>query len=147
VTPRRSGLVMTVLAVVGLIVAVYLAVAKLTGGAPVCGPLHGCETVASSEFSEVLGIPVAVYGVAFSCVLVALAAAWWRLADKRALLGAYGLGLLGSLVVAGLTYLELFVINAICVYCVAYALTVVSGFVVAALAMRASAQEAWLRRG
>jgi len=131
---------MTVLAVVGLFVAAYLAVAKLTGGAPVCGPLHGCETVAASEYSEVLGVPVAVFGVGFSIVLVALSVAWWRLADKRALLGAYGLGLLGSLVVAGLTYLELFVIHAICVYCVVYAVAVVAGFVVAALAMRASAQ-------
>jgi uncharacterized membrane protein len=142
VTPRRSGLAMTVLAVVGLLVALYLAVAKLTGGAPACGPLQGCETVAVSEYSEVFGIPVAVFGVGFSIVLVALSAAWWRLADSRALLGAYGLGLLGSLVVAGLTYLELFVIHAVCVYCVAYAATVVVGFVVAALAVRASTSEA-----
>ena len=127
---------MTALAVVGLAVAAYLAVTKLTGGAPVCGPLQGCETVASSEYSEVLGIPVAVYGVAFSIVLVALSAAWWRRGDRRALLGAYGLGLLGSLVVAGLTYLELFVIHATCVYCVVYAVTVVAGFVMGALAIR-----------
>jgi uncharacterized membrane protein len=133
---------MTALAVVGLAVAAYLAVTKLTGGAPVCGPLQGCETVASSDYSEVLGIPVAVYGVAFSIVLVALSAAWWRRADRRALLGGYGLGLLGSLVVAGLTYLELFVIHAICAYCVVYAVTVVAGFVLAALAMREPSQDA-----
>jgi uncharacterized membrane protein len=132
---------MTALAVVGLAVAAYLALTKLTGGAPVCGPLQGCETVASSAYSEVLGIPVAVFGVGFSIVLLALAAAWWRLEDRRALLGAYGLGLLGSVVVAGLTYLELFVIHAICVYCVVYAITVVSGFAVAAIALRASAQD------
>jgi uncharacterized membrane protein len=132
---------MTALAVVGLAVAAYLAITKLTGGAPVCGPLQGCETVASSEYSEVLGIPVAVYGVAFSIVLVALSAAWWRRLDRRALLGVYGLGLLGSLVVAGLTYLELFVIHAICVYCVVYGVTVVAGFVLAALAMREPSQD------
>jgi uncharacterized membrane protein len=127
---------MTALAVIGLVVATYLAITKLTGGMPVCGPLQGCETVASSEYSEVFGVPVAVFGVAFSIVLVGLSVAWWRLGDRRALLGAYGLGLLGSLVVAGLTYLELFVIHAVCVYCVGYAVTVVIGFVVAALAMR-----------
>jgi uncharacterized membrane protein len=142
VTARRFGLAMTVLAVGGLAVAAYLAVTKLTGGAPVCGPLQGCETVASSEYSEVLGVPVAVYGVAFSIVLVALTAAWWRRADRRALLGAYGLGLLGSLVVVGLTYLELFVIHAICVYCVVYGVTVVAGFVLSALAMREPTHDA-----
>jgi uncharacterized membrane protein len=142
VTVRRSGLPMTALAVIGLVLAAYLAVTKLTGGAPVCGPLQGCETVASSEYSEVLGIPVAVFGVALSIVLVALSAGWWRRADRRALLGAYGLGLLGSLVVAGLTYLELFVIHAICVYCVVYAVTVVAGFILAALAIREAPQDA-----
>ena len=127
---------MTALALIGLLTAAYLAITKLTGGAPACGPIHGCDTVAASSYSEVLGIPVAVYGVGFSLVLVGLAVAWWRRADGRALLGAYGLGLLGCLVVAGLTYLELFVIHAICVYCVAYAVTVVAGFVVAAATLR-----------
>jgi uncharacterized membrane protein len=131
---------MALLSVIGLAVATYLAITKLTGGAPVCGPLQGCETVASSEYSEVVGVPVAVFGVGFSVVLVALTVAWWRLGDRRPLLGAYGLGLLGTLVVAGLTYLELFVINAVCVYCVVYAVTVVTGFVIAALALRSSAE-------
>ena len=134
---RRSGLVMTVLAIVGLAAAAYLAVTKLLGQAPACGPLHGCEDVAASAYSELYGIPVAVFGVAFSIVLTVLCIAWWRDGDRRALLGAYGLGLLGCFVVAGLTYVELFVIHAICVYCVTYALTVVAGFVVAALAVRA----------
>jgi uncharacterized membrane protein len=135
---RRSGLVMTVLALVGLAAAVYLAVTKLLGEAPVCGPIKGCEDVAASPYSELFGIPVALFGVAFSLVLTALCVAWWRGADRRALLGAYGLGLLGCFVVVGLTYVEVFVIHAICVYCVTYAVVVIAGFVVAALAVRAS---------
>jgi hypothetical protein len=39
---RRTGLSMTALSAIGLAVAAYLAVTKLTGGAPVCGPLQGC---------------------------------------------------------------------------------------------------------
>ena len=135
---RRSGLAMTALALTGLVIATYLAITKLTGGAPVCGPIHGCDTVAASSYSEVLGIPVAVYGVGFSLVLVGLAVAWWRRADGRALLGAYGLGLLGCLVVAGLTYLELFVIHAICRWCVGSAVIVTAIWVVALSAVRRS---------
>jgi uncharacterized membrane protein len=135
---RRSGLAMTVLAIVGLIVALYLAGTKLLGEAPVCGPLHGCEDVAASQYSEVFGIPVAMFGVGFSVVLAGLSIRWWRTADRRALLGAYGLGLLGCFVVAGLTYLELFVIHALCVYCVTYALAVVAGFIVAAATVRST---------
>jgi uncharacterized membrane protein len=135
---RRSGLAMTILAIVGLVAAAYLAVTKLLGEAPVCGPIRGCEDVAASQYSEFMGIPVALFGVGFSVVLVGLSAIWWRTEDRRALLGAYGFGLLGCFVVAGLTYLELFVIHAICVYCVTYAVTVVAGFAVAAVTVRGS---------
>jgi uncharacterized membrane protein len=137
-TPRRTGLAMTVLAIVGLAAAAYLAITKLAGTPPVCGPLQGCETVANSQYSEWFGIPVAVFGVGLSIALSVLSAAWWRMADRRALLGAYALGLLGCIVVAGLTYLELFVIHAVCIYCATYAITIVAGFVVSVLALRSN---------
>ena len=141
-TRARSGLAMTALALVGLAIAAYLAAEKLSGGTPACGPLHGCETVAASSYSEILGIPVALIGVGYSIVLAVASLAWWRSADsgraRQALLVAYGLGLLGLFVVLALTYLELFVIDAVCVYCVTYGLTVIAGFVVAAVAVRRS---------
>ena len=108
---------------------------RLLGEAAVCGPSGGCETVAASEYSVVLGIPVAVWGVAFSVVVVGCAVAWWRRAERRALLVAYGLLLLGTLAVAYLTYLELFVIHAICAWCVSYAVATVVSLVVAGLAV------------
>jgi uncharacterized membrane protein len=83
-----------------------------------------------------LGVPVAVWGVLFSLAVLACSAAWWRRADRRTLLVAYGLLLLGTLAVAYLTYLELFVIEAICVWCVAYAVAVVVSLGVAGLALR-----------
>ena len=137
-TRGRNGSATTVLAVVGLLIAGYLAWTKISGGLPVCGPLHGCETVALSSYSELFGIPVAIFGFGYSILLGGLALAWWRRADRRALLGLYGLGLLGVLFVAYLTYLELFVIGAVCVWCVGYALTVVAGWITAALTLRAS---------
>jgi uncharacterized membrane protein len=107
----------------------------------VCGPSHGCETVASSEYSQILGVPVAFVGVAFSLVMVALAATWWRRADRRALLAAYAMLLLGTLFAAYLTYLELFVIRAICVWCVSFAISIVVALVIAGLAMNRSSRD------
>lgn len=91
--------------------------------------------MAASTYSTVLGIPVAAYGLGLSLVLVACAAAWWRRADRRPLLLAYGLLLLAVLVVAYLTYLELFVIRAICPWCVSYAVSILASWVVAGLAL------------
>jgi uncharacterized membrane protein len=125
-----------VLALAGLAIAGYLLVVRLTGEAAVCGPSGGCETVAASEYSVVLGIPVAAYGVAFSLAVVACALTWWRRADRRPLLAAYALLLLGVLTVAYLTYLELFVIHAVCLWCASYAAVLVASFAVAGLALR-----------
>jgi uncharacterized membrane protein len=138
--PRgRFGAWMTVLAVIGLAIAVYLLAARLLGEAPACGPVEGCETVAASEYSTVFGLPVALYGVGFSLVLVGACLAWWRRAIPAALYLAYGLGLAGVIAVAYLTYLEIVVIEAICVWCAAFGLTVVAGWIVAAaVAMRGS---------
>jgi uncharacterized membrane protein len=137
VSIRPGGGLATGAALLGLVIAGYLAWTRLAGGLPVCGPLHGCETVATSPYSEILGVPVAYLGVAFSIVLTILAAAWWRSRDRRPLLGLYGLGLLGVLFVAYLTYLELFVIGAVCVWCAAYGVTIVTGWLIAAVALRA----------
>ena len=109
---------------------------RIAGEPAVCGPSGGCETVASSTYSTVLGIPVAAYGVAFSLVMAACALAWWRRADRRPLLLAYALLLPGVLGVAYLTYLELFVIHAVCLWCASYAVVTVASFVAAGLALR-----------
>ncbi len=128
---------MTVLAAIGLVIAAYLLVVRFVGEAPICGPIRGCDVVASSPYATVLGLPVALYGVACSVVLLGAAIAWSRNGSRRALYLAYGLGLLGVLAVTYLTYLELFVIDAICVWCVSYAVTIVLGWLCAVAAVRA----------
>lgn len=131
---------MAALAALGLAIAIYLTLTKLGGGLPVCGPVSGCEDVAKSEYSAIVGVPTAAFGALLSAVLVVLALVWARTGDRRALLGAYGLGLIGVVVVGYLTYLELFVIHAVCAWCVAYGVTVVVGWLVAAHGLRRAAR-------
>lgn len=137
---RRSGSILVILAVLGIAIAGYLAATKLSGEIPVCGPLRGCETVNTSEYSEIMGVPVALFGVAYSVVALVASAFWWWAGDRRALYLLYGMGLLGLLAVAYLTYLELFVIGAVCVWCVSYAVTVVGGWLTAVFALRAASR-------
>ncbi|MCJ7710651.1 MAG: vitamin K epoxide reductase family protein, partial [Chloroflexi bacterium] len=142
-TPGRAargpfGLPLIAVTLAGLAASGYLTLVRLAGEAAVCGPSKGCETVATSEYSVVLGIPVAVMGVLFSLAVLACAVTWWRSADRRALLLAYLLLLVGTLAVAYLTYLEVFVIHAICLWCVSYAVAVVGALGIAALAFRRS---------
>ncbi len=82
---------------------------------PFCaGGSHGCERVQSSSYAKLAGIPVAVLGLAG---YVAIAAALLA-PGERARLAAAALAVSGFGFSAYLTYLELFVIDAICQWCV-----------------------------
>src|SRR5262245_41765116 len=135
-TRGRYGAAMTGLAVVGLAIASYLLAVRIAGELPVCGPVHGCDTVAASDYATVLGLPVALYGLVWSVVVSVAAIAWWLRASGAGLYVAYGLGLVGIAAVAYLTYLEIAVIQAICIWCVSYAVTVVLGWSFAVAAVR-----------
>jgi uncharacterized membrane protein len=126
------------LALGSLVVALYLAYVKLAGEAPSCAVFGGCDRVSASPYSEFMGIPVGVFGAAGSTLILAAAAGWWLRGSRAALIAAYVLGLASLPVIAYLTYLELFVIHAICIWCVAYALLLIGGWVVAMLALRNS---------
>ncbi len=101
-----------------------------------CGPVRGCETVTTSEYSTLAGVPIAALGFGLSLILVGCAVRWWRWSDRQALLVAWMLLLLGTLTVASLSYLEVFVIHAICAWCVGYATTILLSLVVTGLALR-----------
>jgi uncharacterized membrane protein len=131
----RPAIAIVAMALAGMAIATYLAVTELAGGLPVCGPIQGCRTVATSAYAEVAGLPVALFGVGFSGVLATLGAVWGRTTWRPALMALYGLGLFGVLSVAFFTYLEIAVIGAICIWCVGYAITVLGGWLVAAFAL------------
>jgi uncharacterized membrane protein len=127
----HPGLILAVLDTIGLAIATYLSVVELSGNVPVCGPLHGCETVATSSYSRIAGVPVAVYGVCLSLLLLTLAIAWWKTDMYALLLAHYGLSLAGVLFEIYFLYLQIFVIGAVCVWCTSYGLSLVLRFVIA----------------
>ncbi len=135
---RRQGLLIGGPAALGLLIALYLAVVKVAGGVPACGPLAGCETVNTSIYAEFMGIPIGLFGALGSAAVLGGGLGWARTGHRPMLLGAYLVGLASLPVLAYLTYLELFVIGAVCTWCVAYALTVVAAWLATAWTVRAS---------
>lgn len=127
----HPGLILAALDVVGLLIATYLSVVELAGSVPVCGPIKGCEEVANSEYSRIGGVPVAVFGVALSLLLLTLAIAWWKTDAYGLLLAHYGLSLAGVIFEIYFLYLQMFVIHAVCVWCASYGLSLILRFVVA----------------
>ena len=111
-------MIATFVAAFGIGVATYIAIADSGGGAPVClAGGSGCQTVADSTYSHLLGVNIAIFGI-FGYVLL-LAASLLR-GDGARMLG-FGLSLVGFGYSVYLTYLELFKIDAICQWCLASA--------------------------
>ncbi len=105
-------------ALAGLGIAGYLTAVHYAGGEPVCAISHGCATVQQSDYAALAGVPVAVLGLlGYVAILVALArdGEAWRTA--AALLSLAGVGFS-----AWLTYVEVGVLRAICVWCVGSAI-------------------------
>ena len=104
-----------VVALAGLGVAGYLTWAHFADTSVICVSGGGCETVQESSYSEIAGIPVAALGVAAYAAILALVA--WDTPAAR--LAAAVIALVGLLFSGYLLVLQLFVIDALCVWCVA----------------------------
>ena len=124
----RLGLVAGLLCLAGLGVAGYLTYVHYAGIDPVC-TTGGCERVQASEYSELAGVPVALLGlIGYAAIAISLLAR-----------GDFGRALTAALAIAGfgfslyLTYLELWVIDAICQWCVASAVLMAALTVVTVL--------------
>lgn len=125
-------MVATFVAAFGIGVATYIAIADSGGGSPVClAGGSGCETVANSSYSHLLGVNVAVFGIVGYVLLLAAS----LLRGDVARMGGFGLSLVGFGYSVYLTYLELFKIEAICQWCVASATLMTVLFVVNATRM------------
>jgi uncharacterized membrane protein len=112
---RALRAVTAAFALAGIAVAGYLTWAHYANSAVVCVVGGGCETVQQSEYAEIAGLPVALLGsIAYTLILAAVG-----LDTPRARLGAATLALVGLLFSMYLLALQLFVIDAICVWCVA----------------------------
>ena len=113
------------LALAGLAISIYLTWVHYAGIEPVCTGISDCERVQSSEYADLVGIPVAVLGiVGYAAILVSL-----RLrVDVTAMLAYLALAFS-----AYLTWAELFKIDAICQWCVGSAIITLAIAVLATL--------------
>lgn len=102
-------------ALAGLGVAAYLTWAHYADESVICVTGGGCDTVQESTYSEIAGIPVAALGVVAYAAILALVT--WDTPAAR--LAAAAIALVGLLFSSYLLVLQLFVIDAICVWCVA----------------------------
>ncbi|HWD96838.1 MAG TPA: vitamin K epoxide reductase family protein [Acidimicrobiales bacterium] len=135
-----------VLSLIGLALSIYLTITHFQPQALVCSGTGfiDCAKVTTSAQSEILGIPVAILGLANYTLMTALNSPWaWRARSRWVHVARFALGIISICFVLWLLYAELIIIGNICLYCTGVHITTFLLFVV--LMTVCPAQLGWTR--
>lgn len=125
---RRLEWLIPVLALVGIGVSGYLTYVENQAVRAVCGPVGDCNAVQSSPYARLFGLlPLGILGLAGYILLLTTWYIQRSTAGNPADWAAFALfcmAFVGMLFSLYLTYLELFVIKAVCVWCLTSAVII-----------------------
>lgn len=126
-TIAKIPLIAAVVALLGIADSVYLTIHHYTAEPVPCSILTGCEQVLTSRYAEMFGVPTAAYGIAAYLTAFVLALltgfvsrSWWNM------FGAVVTVMVGF--TAYFLYLQAFVIEAFCQFCLISAATTLALF-------------------
>lgn len=124
----KLPLLAAVVALCGLADAIYLTIHHYTGKQVPCSIIEGCEQVLTSQYAEIYGVPLAIFGAIayFSAFSLAILAAF----GNRLMWTLFGVQVvLMTIFTAWLIYLQGFVIEAFCQFCLISAVITLTLFV------------------
>jgi uncharacterized membrane protein len=117
-----------ILAILGLWASIYLTYVEITSSRALCGPVGDCNAVQSSPYAKLFGVlPIGLLGaIGYLAILVAWGWRRFRTDSTTRIAGPvmFGMALFGTLFSVYLTYLELFVIHAVCIWCISSAVII-----------------------
>ncbi|MDD2921717.1 MAG: vitamin K epoxide reductase family protein [Anaerolineales bacterium] len=124
---------MIALATIGLLVAIYMTVYKVTSNNAMCLGSGDCSTVNASSYSEINGFPVASLGVlGYAAILAALYFEKRnRFFQENGALALFGVTLTGFIFTVWLIYVEIAILKALCPFCVASQVAMTLIFIIA----------------
>jgi uncharacterized membrane protein len=117
--------------IAGIAISIYMTIYKLTDNNTMCLGSGDCATVNASQYSEIYGIPLGVIGLLgyLGVLLMLVLEKRTKLFREYGNMVAMGMSFSGFVYSIYLTYLELYVIKAICPFCVASAVAITLCFV------------------
>ncbi len=131
---NRRLIAISLLAVAGVAVSLYLLTVHWGWWQAVCLGVGDCESVNLSRFSELLGIPVALLGaLAYLAIIAAGVLIAREMYVDNARIALFFIAAIGVAFSAYLTYIELFVLHAVCPWCVLSAILITAIAILGAL--------------
>lgn len=115
--PDIIAILFLLFGMLGFLDAAYLTLQHFRGAEMMCGPLGDCQSVAESRYAAIGGIPIALMGAVYYLAIFFMAVAYFDTRQLR-FLGIAAIGTVpGFLASVVLTLLQIFVIRAICMFC------------------------------
>jgi uncharacterized membrane protein len=122
-TKKWISIAFLVIALIGFADSTFLAFEHYKGVTPPCSIVEGCEEVTTSKYSAIGPVPIALLGSLYYLAILVLTTAYLDSRKEILIRLAAYLAFSGFAVSLILIYLQLFVIHAICLYCMGSATT------------------------
>lgn len=129
VIPKWIIVLILLASIIGFADAAYLTVKHYNGAGINCSLIKGCDEVTTSKYSTLGNIPISLFGAVYYLIIFIAALAYLDAKKKFFLNCVVCLSVIGFLVSLGLIYLQVFVIKAICLYCMISAISSTTIFV------------------
>lgn len=141
IIPNWIIFVFIAVSLIGLADSSYLT-AKHYLGTPInCSIFNGCDTVTSSPYSTVLGIPVALLGVSYYFSFLLLVIFYLDTRREKILEFAARFSVVGIIASFWFLFLQIFIIKALCLYCLISAASSTTLFVISLLILKSKRQK------
>ncbi len=134
--PKRLVFALLAISPIGFIDATFLTINHYTGAIPPCSIVKGCEQVTTSVYSSVFGIPIALVGALYYLTVIVGLILYLDTRRAQILKLVAWFTTVGFVASLGLVFLQLFVIRAICIYCMVSAATSTVLFIFGIMVLR-----------
>lgn len=121
--PKWLLTLIVVISFIGFLDAAYLTIQHYQAGIIPCVGFTGCEQVTTSKYATLWNVPIALFGAVYYLIILLSAIFFVDTKNRKALLILSFLPMAGFAASLVLVYLQIFVIKALCTYCVVSALS------------------------
>lgn len=129
--PTKKAIAIGIFSFAGFIDASYLAIKHYTGTIPPCTIVKGCEAVTTSQYATIGGVSVALFGAIYYLIVLITSIAIIDTSNNSLKKFLSLFSIIGLTASIWFVSLQVFVLNALCLYCIASAVSSVAIFTIA----------------
>jgi len=133
---KKFAIWFVVISTLGFFDALYLTISHYSGSGLNCFVLKGCDVVATSQYALMLGVPVALLGAIYYFFVLLTSIFSLDIQSEKVLLFLSRITVIGFLFSLWFLFAQIFLIHALCTYCLISFVTSTALFVMGMVFLR-----------